>query len=75
MNFFLYKITYYCGCENKSKEEKGIVCGKTCSEAVERLTSYYGEQETEKFSIEFLTEDGIVDANDILRALELQEVT
>ena len=42
--FFSYEATFFNEDEKKSVTECGIVCGKTFTDAVEFIESYYGDE-------------------------------
>ena len=48
-----YIITWYNEIENKEINSEGYVFGENYAEAVDQLMRYYGEDETNSFSLEW----------------------
>ena len=72
MNIYKYTITYFDEIENKCRERKGLVCGEFFTDVANLLTEYYGEQETESVSIEFITDSAVIESGEIPDDIKLE---
>ena len=72
MNIFKYTVTYYDAFDNKIRERKGLVCANTFAEAVNELTEYYGESETESLALDYITDGAVVESCEIPDDIKLE---
>lgn len=55
--YLRYEIQYWCECYEKEIGEVGIIAAHSIGEATERLLHYYGDNETNKLTIEYISDE------------------
>lgn len=75
MNFYMAEIDWYNELEEKTQKEKCLTFGSSYADATERLVKYYGENNLEKVTLEFLYDSEVLPlsetAFDTVKILEL----
>ena len=74
--FYKYTVTYYEEIDEKNYELKtvsGVVTAKTFNSACDKLTDYYGENQIEKMSIEFIEDMDVIEWDELKSNFEKKE--
>ena len=58
--YFRYKIQYWCEFYEKEIIVEGIIAAYSVGDAIEKLLYYYGDDETNKLTIEYVEDKEIV---------------
>lgn len=58
--YFRYKIQYWCEFYEKEIIVEGIIAAYSVGDAIEKLLHYYGDDETNKLTIEYVEDKEIV---------------
>lgn len=72
MIIFKYIVTYYSEFDDKIHENKGLVCADTFAEAAQELTKYYGEQETESLTLDYVDDGAVIESSEIPDDIKLE---
>ena len=59
-NIYYYKIKMYVEDINEFEEEDGYTFGTNYADALEKLIEYYGENEIENFTLEYIGDRPII---------------
>ena len=74
--FYKYTVTYYEEIDEKNYELRtvsGVVTAKTFNSACDKLTDYYGENQIEKMSIEFIEDMDVIEWDELKSHFEKTE--
>ena len=74
--FYKYTVTYYEEIDEKNYELKtvsGVVTAKTFNSACDKLTDFYGENQIEKMSIEFIEDMDVIEWDELKSNFEKDE--
>ena len=74
--FYKYTVTYYEEIDEKNYELRtvsGVVTAKTFNSACDKLTDFYGENQIEKMSIEFIEDMDVIEWDELKSNFEKKE--
>lgn len=72
-----YEVKYWDDFDKEEVEDSGVVCGENEAECISSLYHYYGKDNVNKFSIEFLenTDDNILTKENLEELIPVESNT